>query len=169
MHSADFSPGDLPDYQRRVYFRWRAACRGESLPLMEDFDFMSQDSTSGALILTEIIRDDSGMPIDFLPIYMGTSMTQGTGRHMLGKCLSVTPGKGPGSMIWAVYQTLARQGKPLLVSLPFVGKAPGVQSTCEVILPLRGAFPDEAGYALAALQFLPHEANAGQAVKALGG
>ena len=158
MHKTEFDHRELPEFQRRVFLRWRAALRGDRLPSMDEFDFGLQDP-SGTLIVVEIHRDAQGVAEDFSPIYMGPALDQGAGRRFLGRKISTIPGKGPGSRIWAAYQALANDGVPLFVTLPFVGEKPGIGATCEIVLPLSGRDPTRADFALTALTFVPAQST----------
>lgn len=130
------STRNLSDRLRNLYFLWRSRHRDGQPPSLDRIGLHRIASDLDCLVVTEILRTPSGAPEDFEYLYIGRTLNGAVRREQTGQRLSENPQKRPGSQIWEAYTAIARDPRPLLVNLPYVGPDPRFSCTEELFLPL---------------------------------
>lgn len=143
MFTADFSVTNLAPELKSMYLSWHSAFEDGSYPRFASFGLPIAEHAPNILSLFEIERDASGVAVDFKALYARCRINNTLHDKFVGTRLTEHEGFGPGSKIWSGFEEIARQPRPLLVSLPYVGPLPDYGSTSEIYLPLL----DDRGYA----------------------
>ncbi len=136
MHETMDSVSGLTDRLKDFYYFWLNAHVSGNPPSLSDLNLHQLGATLDRLVVTEILRDPSGIPTDFQFIYIGRAISGAMERHLTGHCIAADPKRGPGSRIWSAYVDLATRPRPLIVQLPYIGSEPGICCTQELFLPL---------------------------------
>lgn len=143
MFSADFSVTRLAPELKSMYLSWHRALEDGSYPRLASFGLPNTENAPNILSVFEIERSADGAAVDFKVLYARCRINNTLHEKYVGTRLSEHEGCGPGSKIWSGFAEVARQPRPLLVSLPYVGPLPDYGSTSEIYLPLL----DDRGYA----------------------
>lgn len=137
MYSYDFKITDLEPELKTLYFLWKSASHDE-FPRFSDFGLPNTGNAPNVLSLFEIERSELGSPVDFKALYARSRIRKTLNHKYVGTRLSDHPGRGEGSMIWSAFCKVAKDPRPLWVSLPYVGPLQRYRSTSEIYLPLLG-------------------------------
>lgn len=130
------STRDLPDGLRDLYFLWDGAHAQGRPPSLTRLGLHQRPERLDTLVVTEILRGADGHATDFEFLYIGRTLNGALRPEQTGRRISDHPQKGPGSLIWAAYMDIAREPRPLVVNLPYIGPDPRFGATVELFLPL---------------------------------
>ena len=141
-----YDPASLPDKLAQVLQHWTKLKGERAIPLRSMFDPVDVPSLLPNLLMVEVdrgtgnsnVRDsdvgDLGVK-DFRFRLVGTYIDDRVKESYTGKNLSEIEGKGPGSALWRAYDEVARDRKPKVLSLDYIGPADGIKKSREIFLP----------------------------------
>ncbi len=130
--SMDISDQQLSSVQRDFFAYWRKQAGGRIAPRRQDLDVLDVPTLMPHVIIFEILRG----PLDFRYRLVGTAVREMSTREYTGMKMSEIDGRGPGSEIWSILDTVRVSQKPAYHSIPYVGPKKDFLKLNDLFLPL---------------------------------
>lgn len=135
---------------REGYAYWLAKCGGRPMPTRADIAPPEMLGFLHHVVLIDVLND----PPDFRYRLVGTLIDTHTLGPLTGRRFSELPHQRAPSLIWEKMQTVAREGKPSLSTVPYVGRNKDFLMVHDLAAPLAG--PDGAvAMIIAVVDFVP--------------
>ena len=122
---------ELSAVQKEFLAYWRKQAGGRIAPGRQDFDVLDVPTLMPHVIIFDILSD----PLDFRYRLVGTTVREMSAEDYTGKKLSEFDGRGPGSKIWTVLETVRVSQKPAYHSIPYVGPKEDFLKLNDLFLP----------------------------------
>ena len=128
---------DIPDQQlspeqRDFFAYWRKQAGGRIAPRRQDLDVLDVPTLMPHVVIFDVLRD----PLDFRYRLVGTAVREMSTREYTGMKMSEIDGRGPGSNIWSILDTVRVSQKPAYHSIPYVGPKKDFLQLNDLFLPM---------------------------------
>ncbi|WP_085900013.1 PAS domain-containing protein [Kiloniella majae] len=111
---------------------WEALPRVKELPARADIDPQAIPALLPYCELIDVHRN----PLDFEYRLIGTLIDEIATKCYTGLRLSEIPTQNPPSLMFALYERVAQEKKPIRTILPYIGELPGIKDVESLVLPL---------------------------------
>ena len=128
----NISDQDLSPVQREFFSYWREQAGGRIAPRDQDIDVLDVPTLMPHVVILDILRD----PLDFRYRLVGTSVREMSSANFTGKKFSDFDGRGPGSKIWTILDSVRVSQKPAYYSIPYIGPNKDFLKLNDLFLPL---------------------------------
>ena len=115
--SMDISDQELSPVQREFLAYWRKQAGRRIAPRRKDFDVLDVPTLMPHAIIFDVLRN----PLDFRYRLIGTVQRDMSLREYTGMKMSEIEGRGPGSQIWSILDTVRVSQEPAYHSIPYIG------------------------------------------------
>jgi hypothetical protein len=129
--SMDISDQQLSPEQGNFLAYWRKQAGDLIAPRRQDFDVLDVPTLMPHVIIFDILRD----PLDFRYRLVGTVQRQMSAGEYTGMKMSEIDGRGPGSGIWSILDTVRVSQEPAYHSIPYVGPKKDFMKLNDLFLP----------------------------------
>jgi hypothetical protein len=127
MHSA--MANDIIAQARSYWERIRGS---RNMPRRGDLDPLDIPRLLPFVMLVDVLTE----PLDFRFRLIGSAIQEIIARNYLGRCFSALPHMARGNLIWAEYEAVASQQRPVAAILDYVGSDRYVQGVRHGLMPL---------------------------------
>lgn len=118
--------------QKEVFTYWRRQAGDRIAPRRQDLDVLDIPTLMPHVIIFEILHD----PLDFRYRLFGTAIREMATKDFTGSKMSEIDGRGPGSKIWSLLDSVRVSQKPAYHSIPYVGPKKDFLRLNDLFLPL---------------------------------
>jgi hypothetical protein len=129
--SMDISDQQLSLVQREFLAYWRRQAGSRIAPRRQDFDVLDVPTLMPHVIIFDVLRD----PLDFSYRLVGTVQREMSSRDYTGMKMSEIDGRGPGSGIWSILDTVRVSQKPAYNSISYIGPKKDFLKLNDLFLP----------------------------------
>lgn len=124
---------NMTDTQAAIFRHWKSSAnKHQGLPSRKDFGLKDLGHHAAHIVIMDIEYN----PSDFVYRLIGSSVVENFQEDYTGKPLSLLPGKGPNSTIWACLEATAERREPLYKEVPYVGPNEKQDKLVSLYLPL---------------------------------
>ena len=129
--SMDVSDREMSAVQRDFLAYWRRQAGDRDAPRREDFDVLDIPALMPHAIIFDVLAD----PLDFRYRLVGTFQRKMSAREFTGMKMSEIDGRGPGSGIWSILDSVRVSREPAYHSIPYVGPKKDFMKLNDLFLP----------------------------------
>ncbi len=108
---------DATDIVSRGYLYWCEKAHGQIAPKWADIDPAEIVELLSHIVVIHVLRE----PLDFVERITGQTIIENSFRNGMHICYRDFDGRGPGSAIWAIMETVTIEKKPSFQQVPYVG------------------------------------------------
>ncbi|WP_299378046.1 PAS domain-containing protein [uncultured Kiloniella sp.] len=118
----------------KLFDYWQSLPRAKELPTRADIDPQAIPSLLPYCELIDVHHD----PLDFEYRLVGTLIDEISTQSYTGLRISEIPTQNPPSLMFALYERVLQEKKPVRTILPYTGILPGIKDVESIVLPLSG-------------------------------
>ena len=128
----DISDRQMSSVQRDFLAYWRKKAGSRIAPRLKDLDVLDVPTLMPHVIIFDVLRD----PLDFRYRLVGTAVREMSTSEYTGMKMSEIDGRGPGSKIWSILDSVRVSREPAYHSIPYVGPKKDFLTINDLFLPL---------------------------------
>ena len=128
----DISDWKMSSVQRDFLAYWRKKAGSRIAPRRQDLDVLDVPTLMPHVIIFDVLRD----PLDFRYRLVGTAVRAMSTSEYTGMRMSEIDGRGPGSGIWSILDSVRVSREPAYHSIPYVGPKKDYLKIIDLFLPL---------------------------------
>lgn len=121
----------LSPAQRDFLAYWRKRAGGRIAPRRRDLDVLDVPTLMPHAVFLDVLRD----PLDFRYRLVGTAVRDMSARDYTGMRMSEIDGRGQGSTIWTILDSVRASKEPAFRSVPYVGPKKDFLKLTDLFLP----------------------------------
>jgi hypothetical protein len=127
----DIFDQQLSSVQRDFLAYWRKQAGDRIAPRRQDFDVLDVPTLMSHVIIFDVLRD----PLDFRYRLVGTVQREMSSREYTGVKMSEIDGRGPGSKIWSILDTVRVSQQHAYHSISYIGPKKNFLKLNDLFLP----------------------------------